>query len=334
MNVDLRSDTLTLPTPAMRAAMASAEVGDDVFGEDPTINRLEATVAERLGKEAALYVPSGTMANQIAIRCLTEPGDEVLLEAGAHPFHYEAGGPAVISGVTLRLITGEKGVLDPEVVRRAVRAPNVHHAPARLLSVENTANRGGGTVIPVARCAALAAVARSAGLSLHLDGARLWNAAVATGDTPAAFAEHFDLISVCFSKGLGAPVGSAVVGPKAVIQKARRVRKMLGGGMRQAGIVAAAALYALDHHFERLSEDHQRAQDLWEGLTTAGYRADRPETNMLYVDVPDAPAFAERAAAAGVFCIALSFEQVRLVTHLGVNDAGVAKAIAVFAGLR
>ncbi len=334
MIVDLRSDTVTKPTAAMRRAMADAEVGDDVFGEDPTVNRLEARVAELLGKEAGLFVPSGTQANQIAIRCLTEPGDEVLLEASAHPFLYEAGGPAVISGVTLRLIEGDRGVLDPDAVRGAVRPPNVHHTVPRLLSVENTANRGGGTVTSVARTNALCDVARAAGLHTHLDGARLWNAHVATGDPLAAFAGPFDIANVCFSKGLGAPVGSVLTCPGALVGKARRVRKMLGGGMRQAGILAAACLHALDHHLPRLADDHARALALWEGLVAADYDAARPETNMIYVRVPDAHALVARLAERGVRAIALANTQVRLVTHLEIDDAQVAHAIGVLSDIR
>ncbi len=334
MIVDLRSDTVTKPTLAMRRAMADADVGDDVFGEDPTVNRLEALVAERLGKEAALYVPSGTQANQIAIRCLTEPGDEVILEQSAHPFLYEAGGPAVISGVTLRLVPGVDGVLDPAAVRAAVRPPNVHHTVPRLLSVENTANRGGGTVTSVARCVALADVARAAGMNTHLDGARLWNAHIATGEPLAAFAAPFDIVNVCFSKGLGAPVGSVLVGPKALMPKARRVRKMLGGGMRQAGILAAGCIHALDHHLARLADDHARALRLWEGLTALGFEARCPETNMIYVTTPDAHTLAARLGEGGVRCIALAADQVRLVTHLGIDDAGVAHAIRAFAAAR
>ena len=257
MTVDLRSDTVTKPTAAMRRVMAEADVGDDVFGEDPTLIRLEAEVAARLGKEAGLFVPSGTQANQIAIRCLTEPGDEVILEETAHPFLYEAGGPAVISGVMMKLLRGERGVLTPEQVRAAVRPPNVHHAVARLLSVENTANRGGGTVVSAERCRALAGVAREAGLHTHLDGARLWNAHIATGTSLAELAAPFDIVNVCFSKGLGAPVGSVLTGPRALMPKARRVRKMLGGGMRQAGILGAACLYALEHHLPLLADDHE-----------------------------------------------------------------------------
>ena len=333
MIVDLRSDTVTKPTAGMRRAMADADVGDDVFGEDPTLNRLEARVAELLGKEAALFVPSGTQANQIAIRCLTEPGDEVLMEASAHPFLYEAGGPAVISGVTLRLIPGDRGVLHPDDVRRAVRPPNVHHTVPKLLSCENTANRGGGTVTSVDRCRALGDVARAAGLHTHLDGARLWNAHAATGDDLSAFAAPFDIVNVCFSKGLGAPVGSVLTGPAALMPKARRVRKMLGGGMRQAGLLGAACLYALDHHLPRLADDHARALALWEGLVAAGYDAPRPDTNMIYVRVPDAHALVAALGARGVRAIALANDQARLVTHLDVDDAGIAYAVGVFRAL-
>ena len=330
MNVDLRSDTVTRPTAPMRVAMASAIVGDDVFGEDPTINRLETRVAKLAGKEAGLFVPSGTMANQIAIRCLTEPGDEVILEAGAHPFLYEAGGPAVISGVTLRLVQGARGVLDPDAVRAAVRPPNVHHTVPKLLSVENTANRGGGTITSVDRCRALCDVARTAGMSTHLDGARIWNAMVATGRSLAEYAAPFDIVNVCFSKGLGAPVGSVLLGPAALLPKARRVRKMLGGGMRQAGILAEACHYALDHHLPLLAEDHRRTLTLWEGLTARGYTADRPDTNMIYLRTADAHGLAARVGEQGVRCIALAHDQVRLVVHLEIDDAAVAHVIEAF----
>lgn len=335
MLVDLRSDTVTRPTAAMRRAMADAEVGDDVFGEDPTVNRLEARVAELLGKEAAIFVPSGTMANQIAIRVLTEPGDEVILEADAHPFHYEAGGAAVIAGVTLRLVAGTRGVLDPAVVRGVVRPPNVHHAPPRLLSVENTANRGGGTVIPVERCVELANIARDAGMHSHLDGARLWNAHVATGRALGEFAAPFTVANVCFSKGLGAPIGSVWTGPRALAEKARRTRKMLGGGMRQAGILAAAALHALDHHVARLADDHARARALWEGLRAAGLDVEAaPETNIVYARIEDAPSFANHLGEAGVRVVAVAADRVRFVTHLDVDDAGITYAISACARLR
>lgn len=364
MIVDLRSDTVTRPTAGMRAAMAAAEVGDDVFGEDPTVNALEARVAAMLGKEEGLYVPTGTMANQIAIRIQTEPGDEILLESDAHPFHYEAGAAAVISGVTIRLLPGERGVLAPEVVRGAVRAPNVHHAPARLFSIENTANRGGGTVIAPERVAALCDVAREAGLACHLDGARVWNAATATYE-PAPGAQHvhavqagsgvasletrprgracpvhralllhaapFDTVSVCFSKGLGAPVGSMLVGPARLMGRARRFRKMLGGGMRQVGILAAACDYALDHHLPLLADDHRRARALYGGLVEQGWTLEVPESNMVYLRAPDAPELARRLEARGVRCLALGWDRIRLVTHLEVDDAALQFALDAFA---
>ncbi len=332
--VDLRSDTVTQPTPAMRRAMADAEVGDDVLEEDPTVIRLEAEAAAILGQEAALFVPSGTMANQISIRCLTEPGDEVVLEAGAHPFHYEAGGAGVISGVTLRLVQGVDGHLTPARLEAAIRPYNVHHAPPTLLSIENTANRGGGRVLGVAGTEALLHSAKMRGLRTHLDGARVWNAAAALGCAEAELSGRFDLVSACFSKGLGAPVGSVVAGNKALIHKARRVRKYLGGGMRQVGIIAAGALFALRHHRARLVEDHHRALLLWEGLREAGWSADRPETNMVYVEIDNAPQVVETLGAAGIRCFALSPERIRLVTHLNVDDAGIRQAIEVFRGLR
>ncbi len=341
MIVDLRSDTVTRPTPGMRAAMANADVGDDVFGEDPTVNALEARVAAMLGKEEGLFVPTGTMANQVAIRCLTEPGDEILLEADAHPFHYEAGAAAVISGVTIRLLQGVRGVLDPDVVRQAVRAPNVHHAPARLFCVENTANRGGGTVIPASHVAALCDVARAAGLSCHLDGARLWNAATVDGPDSGAVARSllahaapFDTVSVCFSKGLGAPVGSMLVGPRALLVRARRFRKMLGGGMRQVGILAEACAYALDAHLPLLGDDHRRARALWSALGERGWAVEgEPASNMVYVRCADAPGVAAQLESRGVRCLALAWDRIRLVTHLQVDDDGVAHALAGFDAL-
>lgn len=312
--------------------MAAADVGDDVFGEDPTINRLEARVAELLGKERGLFVPSGSMANQIAIRLLTNPGDEVVMEADAHPFHYEAGGAAVISGVTIRLVQGARGVLDPATVSAALRAPNVHHAPATMLSVENTSNRGGGAVTSVERCNQLCAVARAGKLNTHLDGARLWNAAVAAKTPICDFARPFDVVNVCFSKGLGAPIGSMLTGPANLVDRGRRIRKMLGGGMRQVGILGAACHHALDHHVERLADDHARAARLADGLVRIGYNVEtQPETNIVYFRVPDAPGFTAKLGASGVRAIALAADRVRLVTHLDVDDAGVEFALKIFA---
>lgn len=328
--IDLRSDTVTRPSPAMRRAMAEAEVGDDVYGEDPTVNRLEAVAAERLGKEAALFVPSGTMANQIAIRCHTQPGDEVILEAGAHPFHYEAGAAAMISGVLLRLLPGVDGVLDPALVDAAFRGEDVHVAPQTLVCVEDTSNRGGGTPWPLAALDGVAAVAHARGAATHMDGARLWNAVVATGVGADRRAAGYDTVSFCLSKGLGAPVGSVLCGPAPVIARARRVRKALGGGMRQAGILAAAGLYALEHHVQRLAQDHARAAALAQGLVGLGLSLSPPPTNMIYVEVPDADAAVEGLRARGVLCNAVGPRRLRLVTHLDVDDAGVVAAIDAF----
>jgi threonine aldolase len=246
--VDLRSDTITKPTPAMRAAMAAAEVGDDVFGEDPTVLELEKETAAMLGKEAAMLTPSGTMANQLAVRIQTEPGDEVIVDGNGHIYIYEGGGPAALSGVTCRCLDGRRGVFSAADVEAVLRPPDSHFPRSRLVCLENTHNRGGGKIWPVEELDAVAKLSRTHGLSLHLDGARLWNAAVATGISESRWAAPFDTVSVCFSKGLGAPVGSALAGSKAIIDKARRFRKMFGGGMRQAGIIAAGALYALRNH--------------------------------------------------------------------------------------
>lgn len=338
MRVDLRSDTVTKPCAEMRRAMAEAEVGDDMFGEDPTVARLEAEVAEILGKEAGLFVPSGTMANQIALACLSRPGQEAIVEAGAHPFHYESGGAAVISGLTLRPIQGVRGFLRPEQIGPAVSPDVPWMAPTALLSVENTANRAGGAVLGAAETAGLVAEARRLGLGLHLDGARLWHAAVATGSAEAALAAGFDLVCVCFSKGLGAPVGSLVAGSAPLVKEARRLRKMLGGAMRQAGVLAAAARIGVAQR-ARLAEDHAEMRRLWAGLALAGWAAPEPETNMLYVPMP--PEWAGRAAelaarlkGEGVYCFALSPEAVRLVMHRDVDRAGVDLATSVFRMLR
>lgn len=334
--VDLRSDTVTRPTPAMLSAMVAAEVGDDVLGDDPTVAALEARAAALTGKEAALFTPSGTMANQIAIRCWTQPGDEVLMEDGGHPFHYEAGAAAVVSGVQLRTLPGEGGLLSTEAVAAAVRPDDVHCPPTTLVILEDTANRGGGRVYPLALLEAHGALARRLGLRLHLDGARVFNAAVAQGLPLARLAAPVDSLCFCLSKGLGAPVGSVLCGPADFIRRARRVRKLLGGGMRQAGYLAAAGLHALDHHVERLAEDHRRARELARGLEALGLIVDEPETNMVYVDLPpdlplDAAALAGELAEQGVRCLPTGPRRLRLVTHLDVDDAGIAAALEAFA---
>src|ERR1700675_1105975 len=264
--VDLRSDTLTLPTPEMREAMARAEVGDDVWEEDPTVRRLEALAAERLGKDAALFVTSGTQGNLVSVLAQTQPGQEVVLDVDAHIFNFEVAGATVIGGVQMRPVRTERGFLTPAQVREALRPANIHVPPTGLVCLENTHNRHGGTCCTPEDIAAVAAVAHEAGVPIHLDGARLFNAAVALGRPVRDFTRDVDSVTFCVSKGLGAPVGSVVCGGAAVIGRARRIRKMLGGGMRQAGVIAAAGIVALERMVDRLAEDHVNARRLAEGL--------------------------------------------------------------------
>jgi threonine aldolase len=337
--IDLRSDTVTKPSPGMRAAMAAAEVGDDVFGEDPTINRLQERAAALLGKEAALFVPSGTMANQIALKVHCQPGDDVILGEGTHCMVFESGAAGALAGVQISAV-GQGGLFtaaDAESVFRG--ADNVHNAPSRLVVVENTHNRGGGVVWPQAQVLDVATFARAHGLALHLDGARLCNAAVASGKTPAELAAPFDTATLCFSKGLGAPVGSIIAGSRPLLARALRFRKMFGGGMRQAGILAAAALYALDHNVDRLVDDHANARLVAERLAQVpGLRVDlaRAQTNIVMVDLePSRPAAAEAVArlrAQGVLCVAFGPRRLRLVTHLDVDRAACEKAVGIVAG--
>ncbi|MFY2556633.1 low-specificity L-threonine aldolase [Corallococcus terminator] len=331
--IDFRSDTVTKPTAGMRRAIAEAEVGDDVYGEDPTVSRLEARVAERLGLEAALFVPSGTQANQVAIGAHCRAGDEVLTEAGSHILHYEGGAVPALWGVQPQPLPGERGLLTPEDVAAAVREDNLHNPRTRLLSLENTHNRGGGSVWPVERFRAVVEVARKAGLAVHLDGARLFNAEVAAGVPASTWAKLTDTTSVCFSKGLGAPVGSALAGRADVIKEARRLRKRLGGGMRQAGILAAAALYALDHHVERLAEDHANARRLAAALAEVpGVKVEvaRVETNMVFAEF-DRPAM-EMVTLLGKHGVltnpAGGPRSVRLVTHLDLSAADIDESVA------
>ena len=323
--IDLRSDTVTRPTAGMRAAMNAAEVGDDVFGEDPTVNRLEEVVADRLGKDAAVFVPSGTMSNQIAVKVHTRPGDEILCDLNCHIYCYEQGGPAVLSGATCRLIDVDYGIMDVTQLEDKIRPDDQHCVRTRLVCLENTHNRGGGRVYPIEKIEAISRWARKHGLAMHLDGARLWNAIVATGISAREWARHFDTVSVCFSKGLGAPVGSALVGPRDLIKAARRARKLFGGGMRQAGVIAAAALYALDHHVERMAEDHRNAQIIAQAIAdTPGLRLTPPEvdTNLIWVYVePEMGSVKEVAArlkAQGVL-VHSSGPKFRACTHLDVS---------------
>ncbi|HVF01913.1 MAG TPA: low-specificity L-threonine aldolase [Rubrobacteraceae bacterium] len=331
--IDLRSDTVTRPTEAMRRAMIEAPVGDDVFGDDPTVNRLEEYVAALLGKEAAIYCPSGTMTNQIGLHLSTNRGDEVILHEAAHIFNYEVGAPALLSGVQVRPVSGERGVVSPEALRAVVRPENVHFPRPKLLCLENTHNVAGGRILPLDGFAAVAAEARTLGLKVHLDGARIFNAAVATGTPAREWCEHADTVSVCSSKGLGAPVGSLLAGDEETIRKARRVRKAFGGGMRQAGVIAAASLYAFEHHVERLSEDHERARRLAEGLAEAGYDVEMPETNIVLVDAGDAGEFLAALAGRGVLATLRSESTVRFVIHLDVGDREIDAAIAAAAEL-
>jgi threonine aldolase len=335
--VDLRSDTVTRPTPAMRQAMLGAALGDDVLGDDPTVQALEAHTAELLGKDAAVFVPSGTMANQIAIRTHCQPGDEIIADAGSHIIHYETGAPAAISGAMIRPIAGLLGQFSVDHVREAVRAESIHSPRSRLLVLENTHNRGGGSVWHVDAVRRVCEAAWAANLGTHLDGARLWNACAASGRSPAEYAAFFDTVSVCFSKGLGAPVGSAICGGREAMSRARRYRKMLGGGMRQSGVLAAAALHALQHHRDRLSEDHEHARLLSMGLAAIhGLHLAMPVcTNMVFVDLEpslgSATEFLKRLASRGVLALAMAPQQIRLVTHLDVPASGVQQALEAFA---
>lgn len=325
--IDLRSDTVTKPSAGMREAMAHAEVGDDVYGEDPTVLRLQARAAELLGKEAALFVPTGTMANQIALLVHCERGDEVLVGEGNHCMLYESGAGSAWAGVSFSQV-GRGGTFTAEQMIAAVRPHEYHYPRSRLVALENTHNRGGGIVFPQADVAAIAHAARERGIAVHLDGARLWNAAAASGATPAALAGPADTVSACFSKGLGAPVGSVLAGPRSQMQRAHRFRKMLGGGMRQAGVLAAAALYALDHNRDRLAEDHERARKLAAALhdhAGASCPPERVQTNLVMIDLPDggpldAVQVTERAKRAGVLLGAVTARRLRAVIHLDVTE--------------
>jgi len=331
--IDLRSDTVTKPTPAMRAAIQAAEVGDDVFNEDPTVRRLEERVAAVLGKEAAVFVPSGTMSNQIAVKAHCQPGDELLCDVNCHIYNYEAGGPAVLSGVTCRTIDGDHGILDLNQLEDKIRPVNDHLVRTRLVCLENTHNRGGGRIYPIEKIDAISAWAHTHGLIMHLDGARLWNAVVATGIAAVEWARHFDTVSVCFSKGLGAPIGSALAGPRDFITRARRVRKLFGGSMRQAGIAAAGALFALENHVERLAEDHRNAQVIAQAVADApGLHLDPPEveTNLVFFDVDRELGSAQSVAAAlkarGVLVLPTAPQRIRACAHLDVSAAQAERA--------
>jgi threonine aldolase len=337
--VDLRSDTVTKPTPGMRQAMANAEVGDDVIDIDPTVEALERRTAEILGTEAAIFMPSGSMTNQVAVRIHCKPGDEFLCEAGCHIYNYEQAAFAQLSGVSPRTVEGDYGVLHVDQLRDLIRPlsdDNDHLVFTRLICLENTHNRGAGRVQPYRNVVEICEWAHAQGLRTHLDGARLFNAVTATGIDAAQWAQHFDTISICFSKGLGAPVGSALAGPRDLIREARRHRKLFGGGMRQAGIIAAGALYALDHQRDRLGEDHEKAQRLVQALRQCEpFRLTPPDidTNMVIFEVDRACGTAhdvvQELEAAGVRTLPASRWKVRLVTHLDVSDEELERACEV-----
>ena len=336
--IDLRSDTVTVPSPEMREAMARAEVGDDVIDVDPTVARLQETIAEALGKSAALFMPSGSMTNQTAVRLHCQPGGELLCEAGCHIHNYEQGAHAQLSGVAVQPIEGQENQLSLADLQGRIRPDDEHAPPTRLLTLENTHNRGGGRILPYETVVELCDWARQNGLKTHLDGARLFNAVVATGIPASQWAQHFDTISICFSKGLGAPVGSALVCDSSMVPQLRRHRKLFGGAMRQSGIIAAGALFALQNNIDRLVEDHTAAQHLAQAVeATEGLSLDPKcvDTNIVIFKVAselgDAPSFCKRLYEAGVWVFPFSKCHVRAVTHLNVTQADAKRAGEIIA---
>ena len=330
-SIDLRSDTVTQPTPKMRRAMMDAHVGDDVYGQDPTVNRLQEMLAERTGFEAGLLMPSGTMSNQIAIAVHTKRGQEVIAPEGAHVYEYELGAMAVISGALPRLVPAPLGIPEVEDIRGAVHR-SIHQAPTGMIVLENTHNKAGGTVVPLKRCHEVAQLAGEEDLPLHLDGARAANAAAALNVNLTELCAPFGSVSLCLSKGLAAPVGTVLLGSKGFIKEAHRYRKMLGGGMRQAGVLAAAGIVAVEEMTGRLGEDHARARGLAEALVQlpeVTLDLSTVQTNMVYFHVPDAASVAEKMAERGVLCNALGAQTIRLVTHYHITDEDVTRAAAV-----
>jgi len=338
MKIDFRSDTVTKPTAGMLDAMMSAKVGDDVFGEDPTVNALEEKLANMFNMEAALFCPSGTMSNQIAIKCFTQPMDEVICDQTAHVYRYEGGGIAYNSMASVRLLYGERGILTPDMIEPEINADNIHYPNSSLVVLENTVNKGGGKCYQLSQIEPIAKLCAAKGIKLHLDGARIFNALVATGDKAFDYGKQFDGISVCLSKGLGAPVGSVFLSDKATIKKATKIRKVLGGGMRQAGFLAAAGIYALDNHVSRLADDHQHAKALANELEQAEFVSDvmPVETNIVLFDVKPGlnvdqvvNAFEEK----GVLCNSTSNKTIRFVTHLDVTPTMIDQTLEVIKNL-
>ncbi|WP_435654139.1 threonine aldolase family protein [Cellulophaga baltica] len=327
MRINLISDTVTKPTPGMLEAMFTAEVGDDVFKEDPSVNALEEKVAKMFHKEVALFFPSGTMANQAAIKLHTQPADQLICDKYAHVYNYEGGGISFNSGVSCKLVDGNRGMMTALQVAEAINPPDFYHSPlTTMVSIENTTNKGGGACWDFDELKKIQAVCKTHHLGYHLDGARLWNAMVAKNETPQQYGELFDTISVCFSKGLGCPVGSVLVGNKDIMQKAIRIRKLLGGGMRQAGYLAAAATYAVDHHVDRLAEDHKRAKEIGELLTQLPFiqKVEPIETNIIIFEIDEsllsAERFLEKLKANNVHIIGMGQGKLRIVTHLDYTE--------------
>ncbi|HWD89423.1 MAG TPA: GntG family PLP-dependent aldolase [Mucilaginibacter sp.] len=332
MTVDLRSDTVTKPTPGMLEAMWSAKVGDDVFGEDETVNALAEKAAAMFGMEAGIFCPSGTMTNQIAIKCFTQPLDELIADQRSHVYRYEGGGIAFNSSVSTRLLNGDRGRITADMIGPEINADNVHYPHTSLVVLENTVNRGGGSCYTLADIKPIAALCRQKGLKLHLDGARIFNALAHTGDKAADYGQYFDGISICLSKGLGAPVGSVLLGNKETIKYARRVRKVLGGGMRQAGFLAAAGIYALDHHVERLKIDHAHAQLLANALSIQSWVKNvlPADTNIVLFDtVAPAQEIVKKLSAHGIKANATDTHTIRFVTHLDVHPEQIEYVVKV-----
>ncbi|MGB8194800.1 MAG: GntG family PLP-dependent aldolase [Chitinophagaceae bacterium] len=337
MLIDLRSDTFTKPTPGMMQAIVQADVGDDVFGEDPTVNALEKRAATMFGMEAALYCPTGTMSNQIAIKCHTQPGDEVICDKTSHVYLYEGGGISFNSGAQTKTIDGINGKITAAQVEAAVNPYDVHRANTSLVCIENTSNRGGGGCYAIDDIAAIREVCNGHGLKLHLDGARLFNALVATGETPEEYGKVFDSISVCLNKGLGCPIGSILIGNAAFIKKSRRIRKVFGGGMRQAGYMAAAGLYALDNHIERLAQDHAHAKKIAAALREKEFTGDMlpVETNIILFEVKNKTAkqLSEEFKQHNILAIPMTPTQLRMVLHLDITEEMVEKVVEVIKSL-
>lgn len=335
--IDLRSDTVTRPSQGMREAIAAAEVGDDVFNDDPTVQRLEKMTADLLGKEAGLFVPTGTMGNQVAIKTLSNPGDEIICEEGCHIFNYEAGAGAVVAGLLFHVVRGVRGVFTAADIAPLIRSGDLHSPRTAIIAMENTHNRAGGTIIPIEAMQAVRQLADENRIAVHLDGARLWNASAVTKIPVADYAQCADSISVCYSKGLGAPIGSCIVGDREFINDARRVRKMFGGGLRQVGILAAAAIYALENNISRLSEDHDNAWYLAEALSEIEglyIDLDSVQTNIVVIDTEgaarDVTDIVYSLKEKGVLVVPFGRNKIRCVTHLDVNRSEISDAIRIF----